>query len=252
MITTKTNIDRWSQNANDFGEGFFKKYKNEGDFWRQKLINPNIISFMKEIKGKKVLDAGCGEGYFSRLIKNKGAMVTGLEPSDMIEYAVKYEQESPLGIEYLKEDLCDFDYRKEEFDYVVSINVFMDIPDYIGALKNCIASLKSGGKLIFSILHPCFVSIIKDKESGEYIMKWDYEENGYIKIEEYLREMQLKQANDVLTHRTLSTYINSLVGHGLQIKGIVEPKLDESYEVNTGKVNRDCHIPSFLIICAEK
>lgn len=251
-VTTKENIKAWSKNYKTFGNDFFDKYKEEGDFWHKELINNNIIMNLGNLKDKKILDAGCGEGYFARMLARKGTIVTGLEPSNGIKHAINYEKNEPLGIEYIKENLCNFNYRKTYYDAVISINVFMDIPDFEKALKNCVDSLKEKGILIFSVLHPCFTSIIKDKGTKKYLKKWDYEENGYLKMEEYFQEMQLKQTEDVLTHRTLERYINSTIKSGLTITKIIEPKLDKQFEENGGQILRDCHIPSFLIICAEK
>jgi len=62
-MNTKENIKAWSENAKTFGAEFFKNYKNEGDFWHIELLNPNILDCLGDVKGKKILDAGCGEGY---------------------------------------------------------------------------------------------------------------------------------------------------------------------------------------------
>ncbi len=39
----------------------------QGDFHKEVFLNPTLFSLMGEVKNKKVLDAGCGEGYLSRL-----------------------------------------------------------------------------------------------------------------------------------------------------------------------------------------
>ena len=249
-MDTKENIKAWSENAKIFGADFFKNYMDEGDFWHKELLNQNILECLGEIKNKRILDAGCGEGYFSRILARKGAIVTGLEPSDMIKPAIDHNKIDNLEIEYIKEDLCDFNYKKDYYDAVVSINVFMDIPDFEIALKSCVGVLKKNGILIFSILHPCFTPIRLDSTTNEYSKYTDFDKKGYIEIEEYFKEIQVNQANDVYNHRTLSTYVNKLISCGMTIEKIIEPRLDLKFE--KAKPNKDCHMPTFLIVKAIK
>ncbi|MDA3886121.1 MAG: class I SAM-dependent methyltransferase [Candidatus Delongbacteria bacterium] len=249
-LNNKENIKAWSENAKDFGSEFFKNYKDEGDFWHKELLNQNILDCLGDIKGRKVLDAGCGEGYFSRIMAKKGAIVTGLEPSNMIDFAIRYEKVDKLGIEYLKEDICSFTQRTEFYDAVIAINVFMDIPDFETALKICVESLKENGVLVFSILHPCFTPVILDHKTNEYKKEIDFENKGHIEIEEYFKEVQVKQTNDVYNHRTLSTYLNQLISKGMIIEKIIESQLDLKFEKD--KPNKDYHIPTFLIVKSRK
>ena len=134
-------IKAWSaasHRATDFGE--------EGDLARQHLLNPTIFSLLGDIEGKYVLDAGCGQGYLSRLMARQGAQVTGVEPSDgWYTYVVEREQREQLGITYLQADLSRCTDLPRIFDAVVANMVFMDIPDYKSAMANCIACLKAAG-----------------------------------------------------------------------------------------------------------
>src|SRR5581483_432363 len=143
-------IQAWSgipqQLVENFGE--------EGDFIRQHLLNSTLFSLLGDVTGKMVLDAGCGQGYLSRLLARKGALVTGIEPGAQgYTYALQKEQREPRGITYLQEDLSVWTPLLNTFDFAIANMVLMDIPDYMSALHNCIAALKNNGKLIFSLLH---------------------------------------------------------------------------------------------------
>ena len=150
----RTNADvirAWAadDSAHTFGE--------EGDFARQHLLNPTIFALLGEVAGKQVLDAGCGQGYLCRLLTRKGASVTGVEPTEgSYRAALEREEAEPLGITYLQHDLSAFTSMQNSFDVVIANMVFMDIPDYTAAMRNCIAALKPGGDFLFSLLHPCF------------------------------------------------------------------------------------------------
>src|SRR3954468_20518766 len=85
------------------------------------------------------------------------ARVTGVEPSDgFYRYAVQREQAEQLGIHYVQADLSTWEPPASTFETVCANMGLMDIPDYAPALRKCILALQPLGRLIFSILHPCF------------------------------------------------------------------------------------------------
>ena len=61
------------------------------------------------IEGQQVIDLACGEGHFTRLLKQKGvASILGVDASKgMIELALAEEDRRPLDIEYCVQDVCD-------------------------------------------------------------------------------------------------------------------------------------------------
>jgi len=235
----KTNDDAiraWStagHRAGEFGE--------EGDFARQFLLNPAIFDLLGDVNGKWVLDAGCGQGYLSRLLARKGARVTGVEPADgWYTYAHEREQREQLGIRYIKEDLCLLTDVEGGFDVVVANMVLMDLADLVSATRNCIAALKPGGLFVFSLLHPCF-----EDPGSEWAKK------RFVEVHEYLSDYVREQTFAPLFHRPLSTYLNLVVDSGATIRRVIEPRLSPEL-AKLIENDRDVHVPSFLVIAASK
>ncbi|WP_197679995.1 class I SAM-dependent methyltransferase [Microlunatus soli] len=83
-------------------------YDDQGDFVKRHLINANLLRLLGPVEGRRVLDAGAGQGYFSRLLAEHGADVVALEPAAaLIEQARSIERERDQGIRYLQADLSD-------------------------------------------------------------------------------------------------------------------------------------------------
>jgi 2-polyprenyl-3-methyl-5-hydroxy-6-metoxy-1,4-benzoquinol methylase len=227
-------IQRWSagfERAETFGD--------EGDFARRHLLNPAIFSLLGDARGKQILDAGCGQGYLSRLLARKGALVTGIEPAQSwIEEAMRREQEEPLGMTYLQRDLSSLRDLAPGFDAVVSNMVFMDIPDYQPAIRNCITALRRGGSFIFSLLHPCF----DDPRAA-----W----NGYVEVHTCLSEFTVEQRIGTMFHRPLSAYINLILEEDCSIRRLLEPRLDADLARKHG-FERDAEVPRYLVVHAVK
>jgi 2-polyprenyl-3-methyl-5-hydroxy-6-metoxy-1,4-benzoquinol methylase len=235
-ITNQQSIEAWSTAPLALPESF----GDEGDFARQYLLNPALFALLGDVAGKHILDAGCGQGYLCRLLARRGAIVTGVEPAQQwYSYAVEREQQQPLGITYLQEDLSSLPDMQDRFDCVVANMVFMDIPDYKAAMHNCIAALKSGGNFIFSLLHPCF-----EEPASEWVKK------GYVEVREYLQEYTAPQNYAYLFHRPLSAYINFIIEEGCILRKMLEPQLSADIALQDNQAERSLHVPHFVVIHA--
>ena len=74
--------------------------------WRTYLEQPSALALLGDLSGRSVLDLGCGEGHYTRLLRQLGAdQVLGVDlSSDMVELARAQEKSHPLGIDYR---VCD-------------------------------------------------------------------------------------------------------------------------------------------------
>lgn len=227
-ITNDNNIKAWT----DGSSNVLSIFNDEGDFCRQYMLNPAIFSLLGDIKNKTILDAGCGQGYLSRLMAKQKAIVTGLEPAvGLIDYAIERERNEKLGITYIKDDLSFWNQKPNSFDIVVSNMVFMDIPDWKSAMNNCITALKVGGIFIFSISHPCF-----DKEE----------------MKDYFSESEEKNPIGYSFHHTLSDYLNLVIDKGCNIKKILEPKLSNEVHEQDNAHERSKYFPNFILVKSVK
>jgi len=66
-ISNKGVIQSWSQISDEEIEAF----GDDGDFFRQHLLNPELLKLLGNVSGKTILDAGCGTGYLSRILAKK-------------------------------------------------------------------------------------------------------------------------------------------------------------------------------------
>lgn len=236
-ITNADAISAWSSYPQDLIEGF----GDEGDFTRKYLLNSAIFTLLGDVRGKMILDAGCGQGYLSRLLAKRGASVTGVEPAEAFyAYAFQREQAERLGITYLQADLSTWASPPAQFDYALANMVLMDIPDYWPALVNCVTALKPSGGLLFSLLHPCF------EEAGA---AWNTK--GFVEIRDYFRERPVKQQYGHFIHRPLSTYFNSVMQAGCTLQQVIEPQLEQTL-AEQFNAERYWAVPGYIVLFATK
>lgn len=119
------------------------------------LSRPEIYTFdtlIGEIAGQSILELGCGEGFYTRKFKQKGAAkVLGIDLSEkMIELAKQQEAREPLGVEYLIRDVLELG-QIGEFDVVTATFLLNHAQTQAQLLKMCqglAVNLKSGGRFV--------------------------------------------------------------------------------------------------------
>lgn len=102
---------------------------------------------------KTILDLGCGEGIIGRLFSNNNN-VFGIDYSEKL---IQIAQTKDKTIEYKVADIQnELPYLNNQFDFIVSNMVLMDIERIDELIQDVYKKLKGGGAFIFSIKHPCF------------------------------------------------------------------------------------------------
>ncbi|MDR6778362.1 MULTISPECIES: class I SAM-dependent methyltransferase [Paenibacillus] len=247
---TEEAIRRWDMHAGNFTA----KYTEEGDRSREVLLNPALQACMRPLGGKKVLDAGCGEGYLSRKMARAGALVEAVDYSTEMLRLAKERTPSALGITYHHGNLEKLEmFGDQSFDLIVSNMVIQDLAHYEQAIAEMQRLLVPGGRFIFSILHPCF----QTPQSG-----WVKDDTGkklYWKVDQYFNEGPLEQAipydqeeKFLYFHRTLSSYVQTIIEAGLLLEGMIEPKPSAEMLEKYPHFHEDLNVTNFLIFTTRR
>lgn len=133
--------------------------KRSGDFLEHKraeLHSPMSERWLYEIKNQlpqdrnlRVLDVGCGAGFFSVLLAKEGYQVTGVDLTpDMIENARILAAEEKTACDFLVMDAENLSFADESFDVVISRNLTWTLPDVKSAYREWVRVLKKGGVLL--------------------------------------------------------------------------------------------------------
>lgn len=169
-----------------------------------------------DLKGKSVLDLGCGYGWHCNYAADNGvAHVLGIDQSEkMIEEAQR--RNAAEGIEYRICGIHDFDYPAESYDLVVSNLVLHYVEDLREVYRLVHKTLKPGGTFLFNIEHPTFTAGVNQQFAADGT--WpvtDYYYPGE-RITDFLGYEVKKY------HHTLTQILNGLLQTGFVIEAVEE------------------------------
>ncbi|KAM9991723.1 hypothetical protein ACTFIZ_005153 [Dictyostelium cf. discoideum] len=217
-----------------------------------------------------IIDLGCGYGWFCReAIKMGSKSVLGIDISKkMINKAKELDTtldfgssggggESQSFSKFIKYEIQDLEkltnVTNNQFDLAYSVFVFHYLLDLEGFFKKVYSSLKKGGTLLFTVEHPIY-------SCSKYINYWiDYQNNPEEKIwpvshysfegeriSNWLADGVKKQ------HRSIGTYINTLINVGFTISHLNEWSPTDQQIKNDPNLLIEKERPMILIIKAIK
>lgn len=139
-------------------------------------INPLRLDFIDQkvrLKGKKVLDVGCGGGILAEGMAQRGATVSGIDMGETpLEVARLHLLESGLEVDYKRipvEQLAAE--QPESFDTITCMEMLEHVPDPASIVMACARLTKPGGHLFFSTLNRNPKSYLFAIVGAEYILK---------------------------------------------------------------------------------
>ena len=209
-----------------------------------------LRKLLPDFKDKRVLDLGCGYGWHCIYAMEHGASsVVGVDISHKMLEVAKEKTHFPQ-VEYKCCAIEDVEFPEESFDVILSSLAFHYVADYEILVKKIYRILKSGGKLVFTVEHPVFTAY--------GTQDWYYNEKGEIlhfPVDNYYYEGKRTAVflGEKVTkyHRTLTTYLNTLLSNGFIINHIVEPQPPENMMDIPG-MRDEMRRPMMLIVSANK
>jgi ubiquinone/menaquinone biosynthesis C-methylase UbiE len=124
------------------------------------------LKLIGSVKGKRVLDLGCGGGQSAIAFARQGAIPTGIDFStEQINFARRLTELEGVKAEFKVGDLADLAWlRSDSVDVVFSANAFSYVEDLGRAFRQVHRVLKVGAPLVFSLPHPARQMIDEDAE----------------------------------------------------------------------------------------
>jgi SAM-dependent methyltransferase len=190
------------------------------------------LALLGQVAGMRVLEIGCGSGHSLAYLAHQGAAeLWGIDLSPVqIDLAESLLSEQGLSAMLFAAPMEENPgIPSGYFDLVVSIYALGWSTDLDKTFSLIHSYLKPSGILIFSWEHPAYSGL--EYEDGQYVVKRSYHAENPV-IHPAWNGVEI-----VIHERRLSTFINTVIGAGLQIEQLVEPEFEPTL------VNDNNHAP---------
>lgn len=206
-------------------------------------------NFMPDFSNKDVLDLGCGFGWHARYAAERNARrVVAIDVSERM--LAKAESMGSEGIEYRLSAMEDLSFPASTFDVIISSLAFHYVKDWDTLIRKISSWLRPDGDFVFSVEHPVFTAYGSQD--------WYYSEDGKIlhfPVDNYFyegkRDAIFLGEHMTKYHRTLTTYISSLLDNGFAITKLAEPEPPEDMMDIPG-MKDEMRRPMMLLVAAKK
>ncbi len=198
-------------------------YNSEADNWWKtggklevlKHFNTPRFSYFDNIitdwKAVRVLDIGCGGGFASEFMAEKGADVCGIDLSaKSIQTAEKHASDNGLEIDYRSGNANDLPYEDKTFDIVLCVDVLEHVPDLEKVISEIHRVLKDGGTFLFDTINKTFKSKFMMIWMLEYLLR---------EIPRGVHDWNMFIKPETLTSRLTETGFKDVEIKGFDVKG---------------------------------
>jgi len=236
----------------------YERFNNSPDSYSYNIEWPYIQKMLPELKGKRILDLGCGTGIFSFLLETYGPeKIIGVDLSgEMLRIAEEKAGEKRSKAVFVSGDAARIgEYFQEPFDFIFSSTTTHYIENLEMLFGNVERCLKHGGVGIFSVIHPVY-SAQYPIEHGDAFPTDDEWNVRYLdkRMRAYVQpwiEFSSDFENHLSTsyHHTFGDYVNAILGSGLTLQEIGEPLPPETWQKEDfERYDSFVETPTYMII----
>jgi len=210
---------------------FDENQGDAGDLWHRTLIFPGILKVVGNVKGRDILDVGCGNGSLARILARMENRVTGVDVSaGIIEHAKRREAADSLGVAYFASEAANLSrFDANSFDLVTSCMALMDLSDAAGAIREMGRVVRHSGRCVMLFSHPCF----DIPRASSWLVETGFSRTMTLSLRleryrevfsEWLRWSDKVDHEMLAYHRPLSWYFRAIRDAGLAVTMLDEPE----------------------------
>jgi len=212
---------------------------------------PVLRALLPDLRHKRLLDLGCGFGWHCRYAREGQARrVVGVDLSENM-LARAADMTADPAIEYRRSAIEDIEFLPGEFDVAFSSLALHYVERFDAVCRKIHEFLTPGGAFVFSVEHPIFTALAAQQ--------WHFGPNGerlHWPVDDYHTEGPRHThwlADDVVKyHRTVATYVNTLIDSGFRISKLLEPEPSPELLAEHPELIDERRRPIFLLIAADR
>ncbi|MGW3343969.1 class I SAM-dependent methyltransferase [Nonomuraea rubra] len=248
--SSRANRGWWDGNADDYQVEHGSFLRDDGFVWGPEGLDEAEARLLGEVRGRRVLEIGCGAAQCARWLAGQGARVAAFDISHrQLRHSQRLDLDTGVRVPVVQADAEVLPFAGGAFDVACSAyGALPFVADPAAVFREVRRVLRPGGLFVFSVSHPIRWAFPDDPgprgltSDRSYFDRAPYEERDERGVLTYVEH-----------HRTMADWVNLLAASGLTITGLLEPEWPEGHERVWGGWSplRGRHLPGTAVFsCA--
>jgi SAM-dependent methyltransferase len=245
-VSSRANRGWWDGNADDYQAEHGGFLRDAGFVWCPEGVDEAEARLLGEVRGRRVLEVGCGAAQCARWLVTQGAEVVAFDLSHrQLRHSRRIDEDTGVRVPVVQADAESLPFAGSSFD--VACSAFGALPfvaDPLAVFREVRRVLRPGGRFVFSVSHPVRWAFPDDP--GPRGLTSD---RSYFDRSAYVEHDEDGIVTYVEHHRTMADWVNLVVGAGLAVAGLLEPEWPAGHERVWGGWSplRGSHLPGTAI-----
>ena len=248
--TLRANRRDWDATADAYQAEHGAFLRDVGFIWSPEGLDEASVHLLGDIRGRHLLEVGCGAGQCARWLRAQGAEVTGLDLSvRQLQHSRRIDDSTGLAVPVVCASATSLPFADGCFDDACSaFGALPFVADIDTVMCEVARVLRPEGRWVFSVVHPLRWALPDDpSEQGLRIVRSYFDRTPYVESDGEGRPSYVEH------HHTIGDWVRALVGAGFELRDLVEPEWPQGHDRVWGAwgPERGRFVPGTAIFCAD-
>jgi SAM-dependent methyltransferase len=227
----RANRADWDRESDDYQSEHGSFLRDDGFVWSPEGVDEAAVGLLGDVRGRRVLELGCGAAQCCRWLAGQGAEVVGLDLSErQLQHSRRIDQGERQQVPVVCGSATALPFLDGGFDLACSaFGALSFLVDIAAGLHEVKRVLSPGGRCVFSVVHPVRWMFADDPGmGGTTVVRSYFDRRPYVELDDDGRPSYVEP------HHTLADWVRAITAAGLRFDALLEPEWPPGHDREWG------------------